>query len=252
MGPRIPVACPLARAAGPLTKTALPSPAPPRTVPTLTSGDKIPSYHLDGEPSAAEVRRASAKGDLERPRSSSEGDGFMAAGAHVNGRDHTVVRLKKVADPPLRHRVVRAVLAHGPGVAKRGSGLTRGPKDHERTSLTSGNLTVNGRGLTGGWGMINGTGMTREPEHHVSRGRFNGSGVTSSSALASRDGMTNGSGLTEGSGMAAGASMTNGSGLTQGQGMTNGNGLVRPPSDELPPLEMPEGRRGVLRRFMGS
>jgi hypothetical protein len=175
----------------------------------------------------------------------------MAAGAHVNGRDHIVVRLQKVADPPLKHRVVRAVRARRSGVAKRGSGLTRGPKDHERTSFTSGNLTVNGRGLTGGWGMINGTGMTREPEHHVSQGRFNGSGVTSSAALASRDGMTNGSGLTEG-GMAAGGGMTNGSGLTQGRGMTNGNGLVNPPSGELPPLEMPERRRGVLRRFMGS
>ncbi len=118
-------------------------------------------------------------------------------------------------------------------MADRGSGLTRGPREQQRESFTTGMMSVNGRGLTGGWGLINGTGMVREAEHHVKIGRFNGSGRTKSAALASRDGMTNGSGL------------------TQGSGMTNGNGLVRPPTGPLPPRDVPTRRRGIVRHLLG-
>ncbi len=186
-----------------------------------------------------------------KPRSSPKGDGFIAAGAHVNGRARTVVRLQTVARPSLKHRVARAVRASRPGVAERGSGLTRGPNERQRESFTTCTMSVNGRGLTGGWGLINGTGMVQEAEHHVKIGRFNGSGRTKSAALASRDGMTNGSGLTECSGMAADAGMTNGSGLTQGTGMTNGNGLVTPPTGPLPPRDVPTRRRGIVRHLLG-
>ncbi len=204
-----------------------------------------------GVPSAAQVGEAAKKRNVEKPRSPSKGGGFIAAGAHVNGRAHTVVRLQTVAHPPLKRRVVRAVRAPRPGVAERGSGLTRGPREQHRESFTTGVMSVNGRGLTGGWGLINGTGMVQEAEHHVNIGRFNGSGRTKSAALASRDGMTNGSGLTEGSSMAADAGMTNGSGLTQGTGMTNGNGLVKPPTGPLPPRDVPTRRRGIVRHLLG-
>ncbi|MCK4971049.1 MAG: hypothetical protein KAS77_10985 [Thermoplasmata archaeon] len=151
----------------------------------------------------------------------------------------------------LKHRVARAVRASRPGVAERGSGLTRGPNEQQRESFTTGAVSANGRGLTGGWGLINGTGMVQEAEHHVKIGRFNGSGRTKSTALASSDGMTNGSGLTECSGMAADSGMTNGSGLTQGNGMTNGNGLVKPPTGPLPPRDVPTRRRGIVRHLLG-
>jgi hypothetical protein len=187
---------------------------------------------------------------IEKPRRSSKGGGFIAAGAHVNGRARTVIRLQTVANSSLKHRVVRAISAPNPGVAEKGSGLTKGPNE-QRESFTTGTMSVNGRGLTGGWGMINGTGMVQEAEHHVKIGRFNGAGRTKCTSLASRDGMTNGSGLTECSGMAADAGMTNGSGLTEGTGLTNGNGLVKPPTGPLPPRDVPTRRRGIVRHLLG-
>ncbi len=224
---------------------------PPRTVSNLTTANARHDKDNDGVPSAAQVGEAARKRNIERPRSSSKGSGFIAAGAHINGTARTVVRLQKVARPSLKHRVRRAVIATNPGVNERGPGFTRGPREQPRQSLTTGVVSVNGRGLTGGWGLINGTGMVREAVHHVRIGRFNGSGRTRSAAMASRDGMTNGSGLTEGSGMATDAGMTNGSGLTHGTGMTNGNGLVKPPTGTLPPRDVPTRRHGTIRNLLG-
>jgi len=223
----------------------------PRTVSDLTTANTRHGKDNDGVPSPAQVGEAARKRNVERPRSSSNGSGFIAAGAHINGKANTVVRLQTVARPSLKHRVRRAVRATNPGVHERGSGLTRGPREQPRQSLTTGDVSTNGRGLTGGWGLINGTGMVREAEHHVRIGRFNGSGRTRSAVMASRDGLTNGNGLTEGSGMAADAGMTNGSGLTHGTGMTNGNGLVEPPTGPLPPRDVPTRRHGTIRHLLG-
>jgi len=137
------------------------------------------------------------------------GSGFVAPGAHVNGMVRPVVRTEPAIHTPRKMRVVVAKGAPDNGVDKKGSGLTRGPSEKERESLAIVKATRNGRGLTSGWGMINGTGMVREAEFHHSVGRFNGSGVTRSGVLGSRDGMTNGSGLTEASGLAEDAGLTN-------------------------------------------
>jgi hypothetical protein len=150
---------------------------------------------------------------------------------------------------------MRVVVARGvpeDRVAARGSGLTRGPKEPARESLTTGTAHRNGRGLTSGWGMVNGTGMVHEAEFHVKVGRFNGSCVTyRSAALGSRDGMTNGSGLTK-AGLADDAGLTNGCGLTRGEGMTNGCGLVKPLDPSVPvPEPMPAPRRRGLRGILG-
>jgi len=181
------------------------------------------------------------------------GAGFVAPGAHVNGMVQPVVRTNPAIHAPRKMRIVVAAGTPKNGIAKRGSGLTRGPGEPERRSLTTGAVHRNGRGLTSGWGMCNGTGMVSEAEFHVSVGRFNGSGVTyRNAALGSRDGMTNGSGLTENSGLAEDAGLTNGCGLTHGEGMTNGCGLVKP-MDPTAPIHVPTPatRRRGLRALLG-
>jgi hypothetical protein len=162
-----------------------------------------------------------------------------------------VVRPAPVVHSPRKMRVVKAMGAPDDEVASRGSGLTKGPKEPDRESFTTGVATRNGRGLTAGWGMINGTGMVREAEFHYSVGRFNGSGVTRSASLGSRDGMTNGSGLTEANGLADGAGLTNGCGLTHGEGMTNGCGLVRELDPTVPVASPSPRRRRGLRHILG-
>jgi len=180
------------------------------------------------------------------------GSGFVAPGAHVNGMTLPLVRTEPADHKPRKMRVVVAVGTPDDRVASRGSGLTQGPKEQVRESFTTGKTTRNGRGLTSGWGMMNGTGMVREAEFHNSVGRFNGSGVTRSSALGTRDGMTNGSGLTKAIGLADDAGMTNGCGLTHGEGMTNGCGLVKEIDPSVPvPVPRPDVRRKGLRSIFG-
>jgi hypothetical protein len=146
--------------------------------------------------------------------------------------------------------VVKALGAADDNVASEGSGLTKGPDVTERRSFTTGVISVNGKGLTAGWGMINGTGMTREAGFHQREGRFNGSGSRVSCSLASAEGMTNGSGLTHGTDMAPDTGMTNGCGLTHGTGMTNGCGLVKEPGPIPMPEELPSPKRRRLRGFL--
>ena len=180
------------------------------------------------------------------------GPGLDARGAPVNGMARPIVRTEPAYHKPRKMRVVIAAGAPDDRVASRGSGLTQGPKEQVRESFTTGKTTRNGRGLTSGWGMMNGTGMVREAEFHYSVGRFNGSGVTRSSALGTRDGMTNGSGLTEAGGLADDAGMTNGCGLTHGEGMTNGCGLVKEIDlAATVPVPGPAVRRKGLRGILG-
>ena len=190
--------------------------------------------------------------DHQVPRGMDNGSGFVAPGAHVNGMARPVVRTNPAIHSPRKMRVVVAKGAPDAGVAKRGSGLTKGPKEQEKRSMVTGKAIRNGRGLTSGWGMINGTGMVREAEFHRSVGRFNGSEMTRSEALGSREGMTNGSGLTEAGGLAEDAGLTNGCGLTHGEGMTNGCGLVQS-MDPLAtaPVTRPSPRRRGLRAILG-
>ena len=225
---------------GPFARTALPHYLP-KDVDALTTPAPRPRKDCDGGPSGG--------------RALENGPTFLAQGAHVNGTDHPIVRAEPVLHTPRKMRVVIASGAPADSVASRGSGLTRGPREPGRASLTTGQTHRNGRGLTSGWGMVNGTGMVREAEFHRSAGRFNGSCVTYRHAvLGSRDGMTNGSGLTE-AGPADDAGLTNGCGLTQGEGMTNGCGLAHPPDPTAPvplpvPVPAPARRRG-LRAMLG-
>jgi hypothetical protein len=179
------------------------------------------------------------------------GPGLMALGGLADSGHKPMTRMEPRLHTPRKMRVVIARGAPPDGVASRGSGLTRGPKRAGRASLTTGSVDRNGRGLTSGWGMINGTGMVKEADFHRSAGRFNGSCVTyRHAALGSRDGMTNGSGLTE-AGLADDAGLTNGCGLTHGEGMTNGCGLVKPIDPAVPvPAPRPARRRG-LRALVG-
>jgi hypothetical protein len=180
------------------------------------------------------------------------GPGLLAHGAHVNGAVKPVVRMRPAMHQPRKMRVVVAKGAPDESVASHGSGLTQGPKERTRESFTTGKTTRNGRGLTAGWGMINGTGMVSESEFQRSEGRFNGSCVTyRSAALGSRDGMTNGSGLTKAVDLAEDAGLTNGCGLTHGEGMTNGCGLVRAmdPDVQAPVARPPVRRRGLRAMF---
>ncbi len=175
--------------------------------------------------------------------------GLPTPRASAKGMAMPVVSTGPAVHAPRKMRIVIATGTPDDPVAKRGSGLTRGPGEERRKALTSVRVTRNGRGLTSGWGMVNGTGMVREAEHHRSAGRFNGSCVTyRGAALGSRDGMTNGSGLTEAGGLADDAGLTNGCGLTHGEGMTNGCGLVRPmdPTVPAPPPRPATRRRGLL------
>ncbi|UCC92304.1 MAG: hypothetical protein JSW25_06420 [Thermoplasmata archaeon] len=181
------------------------------------------------------------------------GPDLLAHGAHVNGNVKPVVRMRPAIHQPRKMRVVVARGAPDDRVASRGSGLTKGPKDPARESLTTGTGIRNGRGLTSGWGMVNGTGMVSESEFQRSAGRFNGSCVTyRGAALGSRDGMTNGSGLTKAGGLADDAGMTNGCGLTHGEGVTNGCGLVQEMDLTVPvPAPRPVVRRKGLLAMLG-
>ena len=221
---------------GPITRTALPH--EPKDGDALTTPSPRPPARSDDGPA--------------RGRGLDNGSGLLARGARTNGRALPVVRREPPLHTPRKMRVVVARGAPPDSVASRGSGLTRGPRGTGGGSLTNATVGRNGRGLTSGWGMVNGTGMVLESEFHRSVGRFNGSGVTYiRAALGSRDGMTNGSGLTE-AGLADDAGLTNGCGLTHGEGMTNGCGLVHPPDPAVPaPSPAPARRRGALRTALG-